>query len=322
MPSPKPATIANSAVDKDSYAIGEVARLTGLSVHNLRAWEKRYGAVAVRRKDGGHRSYSPADIERLLLLKTCAERGHRIRDIASLSDEELKGLAQRAQQTRRDAMLRRRESLDTVIFSDQEIDAASLPVPVINVSSKLEDIERLLADGTRILLVVLESITAQAGSQVVSLMNRYRPAVTAVVYYFSDSQTLTRLKQAGADIRKAPTDYADLFRDLLDVPDADAPAVTWSGAGLRQPPVFSRQQLANIASLQTKLQCECPRHLTEIIRQLSAFERYSLECLVQDDEDVAVHEALADAGAHARSTIEQALAFLLEQEKIDPEDWQ
>ena len=35
---------ASSAGGK-TYGIGEVSKLTGLSVHNLRAWEKRYGAV-------------------------------------------------------------------------------------------------------------------------------------------------------------------------------------------------------------------------------------------------------------------------------------
>jgi DNA-binding transcriptional MerR regulator len=71
-----------------SYPIRAVARITGLSVDTLRAWERRYQAVVPRRGARG-RVYSDGDIERLRQLASLVERGHPIGTVASLSGGEL-----------------------------------------------------------------------------------------------------------------------------------------------------------------------------------------------------------------------------------------
>ena len=48
--------------------IGAVARLTGLSAHNLRKWEERYGAVSPHRTGSGERLYTRDDVRRLILI--------------------------------------------------------------------------------------------------------------------------------------------------------------------------------------------------------------------------------------------------------------
>ncbi len=73
------------------YPIRAVAKITGLSLDTLRAWERRYQAVVPERTDRG-RQYGPEQIERLLLLSQLVQRGHAIGGIASLADEELKKL--------------------------------------------------------------------------------------------------------------------------------------------------------------------------------------------------------------------------------------
>ena len=59
---------------KDHYGIGAVARLTGLSDHTIRVWERRYGAVVAARSASGRRLYVPADVEKLRLLKLLTDR--------------------------------------------------------------------------------------------------------------------------------------------------------------------------------------------------------------------------------------------------------
>jgi len=79
-------------VSKDSpetYAVGQVSRLTGVSPDLLRAWERRYGAIAPLRTSGGTRRYRSSDIERLRLLKASVDAGHRIGEVARLPSEEL-----------------------------------------------------------------------------------------------------------------------------------------------------------------------------------------------------------------------------------------
>lgn len=73
------------------YPIRAVAKITGLSLDTLRAWERRYKAVVPERSDRG-RQYGPPHIERLLLLNQLVKKGHAIGGIASKSDEELRGL--------------------------------------------------------------------------------------------------------------------------------------------------------------------------------------------------------------------------------------
>jgi methanogenic corrinoid protein MtbC1 len=70
-----------------------VSKLTGLSTHTLRMWEKRYAAVVPERTDAGGRLYSDADVERLRLLHTLVESGHSIGGIANLDDSDLRHMA-------------------------------------------------------------------------------------------------------------------------------------------------------------------------------------------------------------------------------------
>jgi DNA-binding transcriptional MerR regulator len=72
-----------------TYALGAVVRLTGLSDHTLRAWERRYGAVEPQRTPGGTRRYTEADIARLRLLRRGVEAGHPISELVKLADAEI-----------------------------------------------------------------------------------------------------------------------------------------------------------------------------------------------------------------------------------------
>ncbi|MEQ1946970.1 MAG: MerR family transcriptional regulator [Bryobacteraceae bacterium] len=71
------------------YPIRAVAKITGISLDTLRAWERRYRAVVPQRSDRG-RQYGTAEIDRLLLLNQLVKRGHAIGGIASLADPDLK----------------------------------------------------------------------------------------------------------------------------------------------------------------------------------------------------------------------------------------
>lgn len=73
------------------YPIRAVAKITGLSLDTLRAWERRYQAVVPERTERG-RQYGPRHVERLLLLGRLVKQGHAIGQIASLSDAELRAL--------------------------------------------------------------------------------------------------------------------------------------------------------------------------------------------------------------------------------------
>jgi DNA-binding transcriptional MerR regulator/methylmalonyl-CoA mutase cobalamin-binding subunit len=75
-----------------TYPLRSAARLTGLSPQLLRAWESRHGVVEPARTQGGTRRYRASDLERLRLLKSATDAGHRIRAVAGLSNPELEQL--------------------------------------------------------------------------------------------------------------------------------------------------------------------------------------------------------------------------------------
>jgi MerR family transcriptional regulator, light-induced transcriptional regulator len=74
------------------HPIGVVARRTGLKPDLIRAWERRYGAVAPGRTETRRRFYSDEDIERLLLLRRVVSSGRGISQVANLSNPELEAL--------------------------------------------------------------------------------------------------------------------------------------------------------------------------------------------------------------------------------------
>lgn len=75
------------------FSIRAVAEETGLSVHTIRAWERRYNVIAPVRTDSNRRVYDEEDVHRLKLLHRAVEAGHSIGMIAELPTEELARLA-------------------------------------------------------------------------------------------------------------------------------------------------------------------------------------------------------------------------------------
>ena len=79
---------------KAGYPIRAAAKLSGLPVDTLRAWERRYKAVVPSRVGRG-RIYSDAQIARLCSLRDAVNAGHAIGQVASLSDREVRQLLRR-----------------------------------------------------------------------------------------------------------------------------------------------------------------------------------------------------------------------------------
>ncbi|MBB5030586.1 MerR family transcriptional regulator [Prosthecobacter vanneervenii] len=70
------------------------SKLSGLSQHVIRIWERRYSALSPSRTCTNRRMYCDEAVKRLKLLKTLTENGHRIGGVARLSTAELEALVQ------------------------------------------------------------------------------------------------------------------------------------------------------------------------------------------------------------------------------------
>jgi DNA-binding transcriptional MerR regulator len=75
-----------------TYTIQMASKISGVGVHTIRAWEKRYKALEPTRDSSGHRVYNKSDIEKLILLSELCFVGYAISKVAKFSIAELKDL--------------------------------------------------------------------------------------------------------------------------------------------------------------------------------------------------------------------------------------
>ncbi len=71
------------------------SKLSGLSQHVIRIWERRYNALSPSRTDTNRRMYCDEAVKRLKLLRTLTEHGHRIGGVARLETAELEELVKK-----------------------------------------------------------------------------------------------------------------------------------------------------------------------------------------------------------------------------------
>ena len=77
---------------QDYLSIGELSGMTGIGVHTLRVWEKRYGAPHSQRLPSGHRRYPKEEVPRLKAIASALESGYRASKVVTATMEELQGL--------------------------------------------------------------------------------------------------------------------------------------------------------------------------------------------------------------------------------------
>jgi methanogenic corrinoid protein MtbC1 len=84
-----------SGTDDGLYPMRVATRMTGLSSHTIRVWERRYGAVVPHRTEGNTRRYSPEDVKKLQLLRQARDQGYPIGEIAGLTIGRLEEMVRR-----------------------------------------------------------------------------------------------------------------------------------------------------------------------------------------------------------------------------------
>ena len=77
---------------KDYLSIGELSQLSGIGIHTLRIWEKRYGAPCSKRLPSGHRRFLKEEVPRLRAIAKALESGYRASKVVTRTLEELQNL--------------------------------------------------------------------------------------------------------------------------------------------------------------------------------------------------------------------------------------
>ncbi|MEO6746197.1 MAG: MerR family transcriptional regulator [Caldimonas sp.] len=286
---------------------GTAARLAGLTPSTLRIWEHRYGVVSPPRSPAGQRTYSMADIERLRLIKRLTLEGHAIGTVAGLSYDDLVRLST----GHRDSPSAAQRVLIVGHALAQKLEGRLRP----SVALVFDDLDQAEKDVARsgavdVLVVHVTSLHASVTERVLALRADLPAAAVVVVYSFGTEAAADALRAAEVLVRREPITGKELAQ-LIVASKSRVERVPEASGAQPAPRLYSDAELVSLAEAPSRVACECPRHLAEIVTLLVGFERYSAECVSQNEADAALHRHLHDVTSAARTLFEQALATVV-----------
>lgn len=314
--------------------------MAGIPVATLRVWERRYAVVGPARAVSGQRLYSPLDVERLVLIKQLVDMGHAIGTVARASLKALRALAAVRGVRGGDAraveppvaplalvvvgrgLVRRLTAgngQQAMAWAGAQVAATfgdlSHAVVALADSRARSNLAgghaRAALPAADVLLVQLVSLQPEVVEQLLQLADGWPAAARvprmAVVYGYAAEPVLQRLGDAGVELFRAPLAGHDLHA-LLAAPGRAAPVPAAPQLHSPAPPHrFDDEALAKFAAASSSVACECPRHVAELVMQLSAFETYSADCTHSSPADAQLHVYLTGVAGSARVLFEQAL---------------
>jgi DNA-binding transcriptional MerR regulator len=303
-----------------TYRSGVAARLAGLSVETLRVWERRYDLSGTRRSARGQRLYTAAQVQRLGLLKQLVDRGHPIGQLASLSMDELRTLGDGG--VSREGIPVR--PIDVVVVGmglARRIAASPHDTLLLNVLASCSRFEPAdcVRPGLRtdVLLVELAELDEGTIPAIEAASEALHAVAVVVLYRFSSSASIRALRAQGWLVARVPAEMGELVplcRQALEGQHLPPRTADVLPAG----PRFDEEMLASLTAASSKLACECPRHMAELLLMVGSFERYSAQCASRNSADAQVHQDLHQAAGQARMILEAALERLARAEGIPP----
>jgi hypothetical protein len=294
-----------------------------MPVATLRVWERRYQLCPPALTPSGQRLYSAADVRRIALLKQLTEHGHAIGSLAGLDMVQLQEVA-----------ATHAHAVTGTLAAAPQPALARWRIAVVGESLGRRlmrpSVRRRLAGALEILGPFKDAAEAAAGvgqapvdlllvqaptlhpawlSELQTAAPALKTVHTAAVYRFASESVCERLASAGVALLREPLADAALGQWLEGLaggtPRTPLPAL---GLGEPVPPRrWDDAALADIAGLSSTIACECPRHVAEILMQLTHFEAYSAECRNRSPADAELHAYLAGVAASARAKFEEAL---------------
>lgn len=303
---------------------GVVARLVGMPVATLRVWERRYGLGCAATAGNGRRLYSHEDVQRIALLKRLTESGHGIGTVAHLDLARLSALTRlpEALPAVRDAA----PAAARVVVVGEPLALALRPLlgpsTGLTLSASVDRLGGAEPGGLpacELLLCGCSTLHGLAAGPLWALGRALGARQVGVVYGYGAARDRSRLALAGLELLREPRDPGLMLgwlQQLARRPAAPAPDGRagddegLADRGWMAPPPARRYDeavLGRLAAQPSGVACECPRHVAEILLQLSQFEDYTQGCASRHADDAALHRDLGRAAAAARAIFEMAL---------------
>jgi DNA-binding transcriptional MerR regulator len=304
------------------YGIGTVARLTGVKPDTLRVWERRYDLGASHKSASGRRQYTQADLEHLQLVSALVSSGTRIGEIAKSERRTLEMLLKNHGGTRKGEIP---EAKPRIVFLGDalcdwleehqgclvNIDARLAPCSLAELDpGVLEnpgDVDGLVVECGTLGAATLEKIS--------SLKDVFGTENILVLHRFGNARWLQQLEQSGYTASVFPPDPAFLAFHLTRTGAEKASSAGSGNLGELvqvKSRVYNETELTAARKLQSAVDCECPRHITDLVRALATFEDYSASCSVENWQDAALHACVYAYAGQARWLMEKALGLVID----------
>jgi MerR family transcriptional regulator, light-induced transcriptional regulator len=320
-----PAQRAHTTTDPSRHRSGAVARMLRMPVATLRVWERRYGLTQPELSPSGQRLYSADDVRRLALIKQLTDLGHAIGSLAPLGMPELQRVASTHASTLASAQVGARPAAG----NSSPVGAWRLVVIGAALGSRLRRPALLRRLGRSVELLgpfdsLVHAAAALAGADAdavlihepqlheASLASIHAAAPAwarvprAVLYRFAADAVCEALANAGTALLREPQPDAVVAQWLNSLMLTNRP--TQATADEPVPPRrWDDAALADFAGLSSTIACECPRHVAELLVQLSHFEAYSAQCEHRSKADAELHAYLRQVAAGSRARFESAL---------------
>ena len=327
-------------IANDEYKIGAVSKITGIGTETLRAWERRYKAVVPKRSESGDRVYDAENLSKLFMLKNLVDVGNSIGTIAHLSLSELKVKWENSNQAANSMKWAEVDNFQPREFSRTQkcrvlLLGEEFPLRVLDGMSDFEGIEVVeqpmgldewaeSKDDNPIHVVIIErpTINSDTREYISQILKRTGAWHVIALYGFGSQSEINKLQSPQVSAIRSSIDVYELARLCVDRVGGDSKFVTTTAVGTvymeESIPTrrYSSKQLESLSRFPSSIQCECPQHISDLIKNLVAFEIYSAECENKNDDDARLHSFLHATTAQSRAILEDALAHLLKYENI------
>lgn len=297
------------------YEVGAVAKISGLSPHTIRTWERREFIKAASRSATGRRQYTKEQVNRLSLFRQLTHLGDSISALSKLSMDELNSRLAEFHHVKQ-RVTTNRNWLVKVYTDSAASQLASLSDDFTVIApNQLEDTRE--PD-----LIVLEIEGTEQEFQIqINRAGAEFPRVPMVLMYdFLQRDRMRNYGKQGFFLIKRPIPPELLEQYLVTAaghnqkvsasPESDETQVSTDR-------VLSDRQLLVISSSTPKVKCECPQHMSALVSSLTGFEDYCARCEVESPEDTILHAHLGKEVAKARHLVEKALVYLCETDQIE-----
>lgn len=299
--------------DVDYYRIGTIAKLTGISVERLRAWERRYELIPAHR-EGKTRYYSIEQLERLQKIKRLVDAGHAISSLVDLSDQHLDARLGSRAGTRAPVSVKAGIVGPNLIVLEQ----AQKTGGRLGVDARWTNMAAFLGDDLAAagnLDVIVAQVTVLSPETVHSIRRKTGKIPLVLLYQYATDQQVDSVQEEGVPVLQWPATWSEI--ESCCAGTAEAPLLSQGPVDA----VFSDEELIAIGASDNQ-QNRLPRYLVDTILQLNNLADFALDCADQhrldgatSDHDGDLAEQVHNEVTRARAQLELALQLLVNSER-------